>query len=190
MKTITVAIELKLEDADCERLRGVLRCEEKDLDKSLAPYVAAASHEYIDMFVGSGAITNATEVKERRLVSMILHGSGNVPDAATIARLFKLTPSQASGLIRNVYAKHDVKLAGTVNAQLHGIVKAAKPEEKGGKLFVVIPDAGLVKLLNARLAEAAEVQTSVALVKDTANRYAMDQSTQTYLLRQRAISSR
>jgi len=183
MKTVTVTVDLDLEEAQYDILWSLFTCNEKEgLDTKLAPYVSAAAHEYLDMFTGSGPITNAVEVRERRLLSIILHGTKDVPPAATIARLFKLTPAAASNLIRNVYAKHDVKLASTVNAQLYAIVDGAEAEEAGGKHFAVIHDAGLVKLLNTLLAEATDTQTLVMPVPGTANEYAMDPGSRAHLL--------
>jgi len=184
MKKFPVTIDLELEDAESKVLGALFDCEQKDLAEKLAPYVNAAAHEYIDMFTGAAPITTAVDVRERRLVSIIRNGLGEIPKTALIARLFKLTPAAASSLIRNVSAKHQVKVAHTFNATLYATVKAAMPlpDKKDGKLFAVIRDPVLVKLLNDLLGQAEESQTSIKLVEDSANKYSMDPSSHQYLL--------
>jgi len=78
-----------------------------------------------------------------------------------------------------------VKVAHTFNATLYATVKAAMPlpDKKDGKLFAVIRDPVLVKLLNDLLGQAEESQTSIKLVEDSANKYSMDPSSHQYLLK-------
>ena len=182
---IKVTAELELDDSERKILRDLFGCSDAELGDELAPYTRAAAHEYVDMFTGSGPITTANDVRERRLVSIVRHGLQAIPKAAVVARLFKMTPAAASTLIRNVSAKHQVTVGPTFRSTLYETVKAAKPlpDKKDGKLFAVIHDAVLVKLLNDVLGQAIEPQTSIKLVEDSANKYSMDPGTHEYLLK-------
>ena len=186
MTKISIAVELDFDDGELKTLRDLFNCRNDELGEVLKPYVTAAAHEYVDMFTGLAPISTATDVRERRLVSIIRHGLREIPKAALIAKLFRMPPTAASTLLRNVSAKHEVRIGETVRSSLHAIVKGAAPAagKKEGKRYAIINDPALVKLLNQRLSEAAESQTLIKPVEGTANKYEMDPTSQTYLLQQ------
>ena len=189
MTKIKVTIELDLDDERCSILKNIFPVANANLDDELKPYLTAACHEYIDMFTGVAPITTAGEVRERRLAAIILHGLRGVPQAALVAKLFKMPDTTASNLLRTVSAKHQDRIGAIYNAGLLTIVAAAKPDpdKNDGRFYVVIQDAGQVKALNALLKESRIPQTSIRLQDETANRYYMDKSTRGFL--EKALSA-
>lgn len=184
MTKINIVVELDLDDAERKILRDLLMCGDDKLSDALNPYATAAAHEYVDMFTGSGPITTASDLRERRLVSIIRHGLHAFPKAALIARLFRIPPASASALLRNVSAKHETRIGETVRSMLYDIVKSAEPTpgNKDGKRYAIVNDPTLVKLLNQRLLEGEKSQTLIKPVDGSANKYEMDPTSQTYLL--------
>lgn len=183
MTKINVNIELEVDDDRAGTLRTIFASDAGKLGDELKPYLTAACHEYLDMFTGAAPITTATDVRERRLAAIILHGLKAVPQATLVAKLFKLPDMSASNLLRTVSAKHQDRIGAIYNAGLLAIVASATldPDKEDGKFYVVIRDAGQVRSLRALLKEAPIPQTPLRLQDETANRYYMDKSTRDFL---------
>ena len=180
MVTVTIKTDLELDDVECKELRELLGCTQVQLGDRLAGLVAAAAHEYVDMFTGVAPVTTASDTRERRLASIILRGDGGIPTPAQVARLFSITPASASTLIRNVRAKHRLRLEAAFNKTLFAIVDgAAKSDDR---YYAVIRNPALVKLLNDILVQADDPQTPVRLADDSLSRYIIDPGSRKVLL--------
>lgn len=180
MAKINVTSELDIDDAQAKALRETLGCTQAQLSGRLVNLVAAAAHEYIDMFTGVAPIVTATDMRERRLASIILRGDGQIPTAVEVARMFGITPSSAATLIRNVRAKHRLKLEPAFDRALFAIVEGATAND--GKYNAVIRNPALVRLLNDILGQAEVPQTPVRLADDSLSRYLIDPASRTVLL--------
>lgn len=183
MTKIKVSIELEVDDDRAGILNNIFAADAEKLGDELKPFLTAACHEYLDMFTGAAPITTATDVRERRLVAIILHGLKAVPQATLVAKLFKLPDTSASNLLRTVSAKHQDRIGAIYDAGLLALVDAATvdADKDDDKFYVVIRDAGQVRSLRTLLQDSPVPQTPLRLQEETANRYHMDKTTRDFL---------
>lgn len=182
MPQFKITIPIDVSDAEQELLCDTLRCEPDKLEAKIQQFAPAAVREYLDMFSGVGTITTVTEVRERRLVAMMLTAfAGTSPDADQIARLFSITPSAARTLLRSVAAKHRLKIRKQLDYALGKILNDATQLKKGDPYAVVIVNPVLVELLNARLAASPAPRTAVRPDGDGLTTYAIDEGSFNYL---------
>jgi hypothetical protein len=188
MKSIDLKSVITLSDGNHEELITALGCSEDQLAGELRPFVTAALSEYIEMFTGAASMTTATDLKERRLVAIIRHAfAGRMPSAVEVSKLFNITQSQAATLLKNVVAKHRLKLESSVQKALKAAFEAAErdPKHKADlRYYLVANDATIVRILNEILAQADSPKTSVRPIGDSLNRYAIDPGSYKYLKEQ------
>jgi|SRR6266567_4492667 len=73
-----------------------------DLRPVLEGLAAAALTEYSDTFFGEGMPTRAEDFQQRRLLLLVLHAFGRLPNERQVATLFRLTLSRARILLNGV----------------------------------------------------------------------------------------
>src|SRR5688572_26373842 len=105
----TITTDIDLSPHEERLLCEILDCNAQTLDAEIARFGVAAIREYLDMFMGTAPITTATDLRERRLVGLMLTAFQTAPPGADrIARLFNMTPSAAKALLKSVNGKYRV----------------------------------------------------------------------------------
>lgn len=95
-------------DQDREnRLIGALGCTKTELPAELSIYAKAALSEYVEMFSGISAPRTIGEVREQRLLQIILADNRQLPTDRIVSNLFHLTRAQARTLLRSVFEKRE-----------------------------------------------------------------------------------
>ena len=182
MPTLTITAAVQISDAEEAQLLDVLGCPVGQLQAEVQKYAGAAIREYIDMFVGAGAITTATDLRERRLVGLMTSVFNTAPPGADlVARLFNMTPSGARSLMRAVAGKHRLRVKETLDRALKATLDACQRPDAAKPYSAVILNPILVELLNARLAASDQPRTPVRLAGDSLTKYTIDSGSFDYL---------
>lgn len=141
------------------------------LQARLAPFASAALREYIDMFLGQ-AVTTASDVRERRLVAMMLAlPPARFPKDDDIARWFNLTPASARSLLRTTLARHRHKLRAVMDAAARSFIGAAGAPAQNGDREARFPNSVVIDMLNEQLAAATAVRKPIRRKADTFDTY-------------------
>jgi hypothetical protein len=181
MATLNLTFAVEITEEEEEFLPLALGCTAQGLETELNLFGPTALREYIEMFTGAGAITTATEVRERRLLGLMLSRfQAASPNPDTIARLFNITPSAARALLRSVAGKYRLKLGNQLEAAIKSILDNAIQQANGG-YTVIINNALVLELLNAELAAADTSRTAIRPNKDSINNFAIDQGSYGFL---------
>ncbi|GLQ82776.1 hypothetical protein GCM10007881_62990 [Mesorhizobium huakuii] len=158
-----------------------LRCKAADIGKELARFAPAAVGEFIDMATGAATLASATDIRERRLVRLMLTAYPSAPPSADeVARLFNLTSSAARSLMRATAAKHRLQLRDRIEPALKAILASCKGDGKG-PYAAVINNPILVELLNARLETSTDPKTPVRRTGDSLTQYTIDVGSYNFL---------
>ena len=182
MPKLELKFSVDITDAEQGLLCNVLGCKAGAIAAQLSEFGPAALREYIDMFVGAAPISSAGDMKERRLVALMLTKfSAQSPDAVQVARLFNITQNAARALLRAVAGKHRLKISAQIDQAIREVLGKAKQASADQPYTVVIRDRLIVELLNADLASSTEPKTPVARSKNTANSFAIDEGSLNYL---------
>jgi hypothetical protein len=180
VRTITTQIELSSQEEAL--LCDVFDCDAQHLDAQIARFGVAAIREYLEMFMGTAPITTATDLRERRLVGLMLTAfQAASPGAEQIARLFNITPSAARSLLKSVNGKYRIKLKTQTDAALKAILDACQRQGNAGPYSVVITNPVLLGLMNDLLEVAADPKTPIRRTGDSLTRYTVDEGTFSYL---------
>lgn len=164
MPNIDITTKVDLTDDELSGLAEVLGCPEADVGDRLGVFAGASVREYVDMMLGIGPLAAAGEMRERRLVLLILHAyGGRVPDVDEITRVFNVSTATATTMIRNVMSKHRRRIAAAVQADVAAF-KAGCQQQANGDWHVTVQNPVLVEMLNARLTKAG--QGKARIVKD------------------------
>jgi len=164
MPNIGVTLTMNLTDDEVTGLAEVLGCPEANVGNRLDGYADAAVREYVDMMLGTGPLASAGEMRERRLVLLILHAyGGRVPDVDEITRVFNVSAATATTMLRNVMSKHRRRIAVAVQADVDAF-KAGCEQQANDDWHVTVQNPVLVEMLNARLTKAG--QGKARIVKD------------------------
>jgi hypothetical protein len=176
-----IAVDVELTPDEERALRDVLRCSAQQLDAQIARFGVAAIREYLDMFMGTAPLTSGAEIRERRLLGLMLTAySQDPPDPDDIARLFNVTPTAARSLLRSVAAKHRFRLKEQTAAALKAVLDACHHEAAGG-YTVVETNRVLVELLNGYLEASPEPKTAIRRSGDSLTKYTVDEGSYDYL---------
>lgn len=164
MQDIDVTTTVTLTDDEVAGLAEVLGCPEVDVPDRLGAFASAAIHEYASMMLGTGPLTSVSDLRERRLVLMILHAyAGRVPDVDEITRVFNVSAATATTMLRNVMSKHRRRILAAVQADVDAF-KAGCVQQANDDWHVTVQNPVLVEMLNARLTKAG--QSKARIVKD------------------------
>lgn len=122
-----------------------------DFDEFLVAYGAAAMREFADMLAGQ-PMGNATEMRERRLVAILLAlPAERFPSDGAIARMFSLTPGMARGLMRTTISRHRNRLEAVLDAGARRFLSVCGDPDDNGDREPRYASALIVEMLNERL---------------------------------------
>lgn len=117
----------------------------------LAAYGAAALREFADMLAGQ-PMGNATEMRERRLVAILLAlPPERFPSDGAIARMFSLTPGMARSLMRTTISRHRNRLEAVLDAAARRFLAVCGEPDEEGDREPRFASALVVEMLNERL---------------------------------------
>jgi hypothetical protein len=162
----TIDLTADEEAALCDVLGG----QTAQLALTLAPYGAAALREYVDMFAGQ-AMTNATDLRDRRLAAILLALSpAQFPTDDRIARAFNLPTSSARALLRTTLSRHRNRLRHALEAAARQFLAACQqqPDQSWEARF---PNAVIVQMLNDQLAQATQPRSPIKRKPGTFDTY-------------------
>ncbi|KQN01209.1 hypothetical protein [Sphingomonas sp. Leaf25] len=181
MAKLKFSSEVEIPDALLPLLCDALRCKPADLEKEIARFAPAAILEFLDMVAGVATLASAADVRERRLVRLMLTAYPTEPPVADeVARLFNITPSAARSLMRATAAKHRLALREKIEPALKQVIVDCKGDGKE-PYTVVILNPILVELLNARLETSTDPKTPVRRTGDSLTQYTIDVGSYKYL---------
>lgn len=159
-RTINVQFKIELDEDATERVIQALGCKPNKLSETLSIYGKAALLEYIEMFCGNVSLRMAVDTREQRLLQIILaFYEDDIPDEASVARLFHLTRGQARSLLRAVLEKKAFELRDHLRKACTAVIEpidatASSPIEvmiKNPRIFEalnqILTDHGRVPLL-------------------------------------------
>lgn len=151
MPTLEVPSSIDLSDDEVEGLADVLGCAPEEVGGRLVGFGTAALREYADMMLATSPIGAASEVRERRLVLMVLHAyGGQLPPPDEVGRVFNVPTGTARAMIRNVVSRHRRRIAAAVDADVEAF-KAGCVQQDGDEWHVSVRNPVVVDVLNARL---------------------------------------
>jgi len=159
------------------RLATTFGCSADDLEDRLSAYGRAALREYINGFLGTWTATRAGDLKEYRLLALILEVVQGIPDEEDVARHFAETPSRARGLIRSVLSKYPHDVGELLRAELARVLESFEQKQEDGLYEAVIHNSTIVDELNRRLAQLDGRLTSVARKRSSVSVYQATVST-------------
>lgn len=171
MPDIDVTATVALTDDEVAGIAEVLGCPEVDVPNRLGAFAGAAIHEYAAMMLGTGPLSSASDLRERRLVLMILHAyAGRVPDVDEISRVFNVSVATATTMLRNVMSKHRRRIAAAVQADVDAF-KAGCVQQANDEWHVTVQNPVLVEMLNARLTKAGQGKARIVRDPKTLGQY-------------------
>lgn len=152
----TITIDLPVADfpqEDLDRLKRVLEASnDAELEDKLSKVAYAALIEVSRMFLGENLPTRADDIRQHRLLHLIMRLYGDkFPTENQISALFQTTSSQSKTLLRNVISRFRHQLEPIERATLaHYLSNATKtqPQEADSKYRVTIPSDNVVECLN------------------------------------------
>lgn len=154
--TVEIRFKIDLDDETEKRLIDVLQTKASELPKTLSIYSRAALLEYIEMFCGNMSLRMAVDTREQRLLQIILAAyEGNIPDEATVARLFHLTRGQARSLLRTVLEKKAFELKDHVHKACIAVLVAV--DDTANPIEVTIKNPRVFESLNQILTDDGRV---------------------------------
>lgn len=163
-----------------ERLIRSLDCPKSKLQDELAVYAKAALSEYVEMFCGISSIRTIGDVREQRLLQIILADDGRaLPTEPIVSRLFHITYVQARTLLRSVFEKRDFEIRDRLRKACIEVLQNPNTSTKPTTLTI----------RNPRVAEALDRVLSdegkVPLLqrKDGASQYGVDNNSLPVLLK-------
>lgn len=172
-----------------EQLSGTLGVEaDQQLDRALEKHVAAATEEYVRMFLGQRVFTRGSDIREYRLLLLIKHAfNGRIPTEADVSRLFQTTHSQSRSLIAAVMSKFQYEIRAEIDDTLRSVIEAASKRNDQDDYHVVIDSDNLVAELNKRIQGIDGTLPAVQKKRGTASTYVLPASSYTRLRKSLSI---
>lgn len=168
MPVLNLNFTIELSDEDAEAIADTLGCLVDEIEEQLVPYASAALTEYADMLTGQ-AMTTVTELRERRLVAILL-ALPEFPTDEQIARMFNLTSTQGRTLLRTTISRHRNRLKAAIEAAACRFIAACVGEE-GAEKEARFPNAVVIDMLNRQLATAADPRSPIRRKSGTFDTY-------------------
>jgi hypothetical protein len=128
----TLHIDQERED----RLIRAIGCKKTELPTELSIYAKAALSEYVEMFSGISAQRTIGELREQRLLQIILADSRQLPTDRMVSQLFHLTRSQARTLLRAVFEKREFETGERIRQACIDVLKNADKTIKPIRLTI------------------------------------------------------
>ena len=134
-------------DPDREsRLIEALGCTKTALPAELSIYAKAALSEYVEMFSGIAAPRTIGEMREQRLLQIILADKRQLPTDRIISNLFHLTRAQARTLLRAVFEKREFETGERLRQACIDVLK--DPDESIDPIRLTIKDLRVFEALD------------------------------------------
>jgi hypothetical protein len=166
-----------LEEAEAERLAGILGAKVEDLSDAMTAHTAAATEEYVRMFLGQRVYTRGSDIREYRLFLLIKHAfGGRIPSDSEVSRLFQTTDAQSRSLIRSVMSKFQYELQGEVDDTLRDLLASAKKQTGADDHDMVVHSENIVDELNRRIQTIDGTLPSIHKKRGTASTYVVKPS--------------
>jgi hypothetical protein len=160
-RNVTASLDLTPENET--QLADVLGCSPAQLSSRLAPYASAALTEYVMMFLGQRVFTRGSDMREYRLLLLIQQAMGNnIPDEASVSRLFQSTTSESRVLLRAVMSKYQAQSHSAAEQSIRAVLGTAKFPDEGNTWQITIDNTIIVEHLNRALVETDGTLEKVA----------------------------
>ena len=171
-RTVDIRFKIDLDDETEQRLLDVLQTKTSKLPETLSIYSKAALLEYIEMFSGNMSLRMAVDTREQRLLQIMLAAyEGDIPDEATVARLFHLTRGQARSLLRAVLEKKAFELKDHVHKACIAVLVVV--DDTANPIEIVIKNPRVFETLNQILTDDGRVPL---LERVTVSKYKLDKA--------------
>ncbi|HEY5883177.1 MAG TPA: hypothetical protein VIT88_00735 [Pyrinomonadaceae bacterium] len=168
-----IKFKIEIDTGKEERLVQSLGCTKAKLQEELSVYAKAALSEYVEMFCGISSVRTIGDVREQRLLQIILaDDSRDLPTEPTVSRLFHMTHVQARTLLRSVFEKRDFEIRGRLIKACVEVVK--NPDRSVDPIILTIKNPRVAEALNRVLEENGEVPFLQR--KDGASQYSVDKN--------------
>jgi hypothetical protein len=172
MPTLTVAFTIDLTEDEVSGLGEAIGCADGQVATALAGFAKGALREHADMMLGVAPITTASDLRERRLVGMILMPlAGRIPDVNRVARLFSIAPAAARSLLRQVTSKHRRRIAAALTTEVDAFVDGCIQAPGASDWTVTVLNPVLIEVLNARLESAGQSKERIRSSPDALGLY-------------------
>jgi hypothetical protein len=163
MPQIEFDYSIEMSDEEIDAIADTLSCGPDDVEDVLEAYAKAALQEYREMLSGQ-AMVSITDLRERRLVSILQNmPPARFPTDVQIARIFNLTSAQGRGLLRATLSRHRSSLKQIMEDAARRFVTGCNevdPNEEDER-EARFPNAVIIEMLNAKLAEAADPRSPI-----------------------------
>jgi hypothetical protein len=167
-------VTVKLSEAETAQLSAILHTSADKLDKEIDKYAAAATEEYVRLFLGQRVFTRGTDFREFRLLLLIKHVFNALPSEAQISALFQTTTTQSRALLRAVMSKYQYELQAIIRSSLSNVLQQAIADPNGDGKLLVLDSENIVQRLNTEIAAIDGTLRPVLKVHDTAGTYTID----------------
>jgi hypothetical protein len=147
----TINIDQDRED----RLVKAIGCTKTALSAELNVYAKAALSEYVDMFSGITAPRTIGEMREQRLLQIIIADSRQLPTDRMVSQLFHVTRAQARTLLRAVFEKREFETGERLRQVCIDVVKNA--DKSVDPFTLTINDLRVYEALDRVLYERGDV---------------------------------
>ena len=162
-----------------DRLMKAFGCTKTALQAELNIYAKAALSEYVEMFSGITAPRTIGELREQRLLQIILADSRQLPSDRVVSQLFHLTRAQARTLLRAVFEKREFETGERLRQACIDVLKNADKSIKPFRL--TINDLRVYEALDRVLYDDGRVP--LLQRTDSAAKYGVDQNSLKVLLK-------
>jgi hypothetical protein len=161
---------LEFDDGDADDLALVLGCQPAEVKDRLVAHAQAALDEYVAMYLGRRAPSQAREMLEHRLTLLMLRAlKDELPTDDQVARLFNTNQSSARTLIRNTISKHRFQLTKVVAASAKKALEHATAD--GAQRVITIRSNYLAEWMNQDLARSDQGSPPLLPLRDRVARY-------------------
>jgi hypothetical protein len=137
-----------------DRLVRAIGCTKTALPAELNIYAKAALSEYVDMFSGLSAPRTIGEMREQRLLQIILADNRQLPTDRIISNLFHLTRAQARTLLRAVFEKREFETGERLR---QACIDVLKDPDKTDPIRLTIKDLRVYEALEQLLYDNGSV---------------------------------
>jgi hypothetical protein len=160
-RNVTATLDLTAENET--QLAEIMGCSVAQLSSKLALYASAALTEYVMMFLGQRVFTRGSDMREYRLLLLIQKAmENNIPDEASVSRLFQTTTSESRVLLRAVMSKYQAESHGAAEQSIKRVLAKATFPEEGNAWQITIDNTIIVEHLNRALVETDGTLAKVA----------------------------
>jgi hypothetical protein len=168
-----------------DRLIRAIGCTKTALPAELSIYAKAALSEYVDMFSGITAPRTIGEMREQRLLQIILADSRQLPTDRIVSQLFHLTRAQARTLLRSVFEKREFETGERLRQACIDVLK--NPDKSIDPITLTIKDLRVYEALDRVLSERGDVP--LLQRTDFAAKYGVDENSLKVLLKHFGLSN-